>query len=87
MPLGYRHIRPFAGAIVLAYAVLAALILFGLIMLAAGEARSTTQHHRYTATVRCDRLAEDTAAHVRLVKYEPTDDGLVLVYRCADGGW
>ena len=48
--------------------------------------RSTAgRTHRYPAVVRCKAMAEDTAAHVKLVKYE--HDGATLVYRCVGGGY
>ena len=43
--------------------------------------------HGYHATVRCPNLAEDSAAHVRLVEYTPTEDGVTLIYRCQRTGY
>ena len=44
--------------------------------------------HRYEATIRCrTQLQEDAAGAVKLVKYERTDDGLKLVYRCTRRGY
>jgi integral membrane sensor domain MASE1 len=42
----------------------------------------------WPATVRCAGLAEDSAAHVRLVVFDRQADGSVrLVYRCERGGY
>lgn len=44
--------------------------------------------HRYSATLVCNGLAEDSAAHVRLVRYDVVgDDHVVLVYRCLHAGY
>ena len=43
---------------------------------------------RYAATLRCAHIAEDSAAHVRLVEYTPHADGTItLVYRCERYGY
>jgi len=41
----------------------------------------------HDAIVLCAHLAEDSAAHVRLVEYEHTPEGLALVYRCERTGY
>lgn len=41
-----------------------------------------------SATVRCAHIAEDTLAHVRMVRYAPHADGTVrVVYRCERAGY
>ena len=39
--------------------------------------------NHYAATVRCPSMAEDSAAHVRLVVYDPPR----IVYRCERNGY
>lgn len=41
--------------------------------------------NHYPATVICPAMAEDAAAHLRLVRYEA--GGSVLVYRCERKGY
>lgn len=37
----------------------------------------------FNARIRCKHMSEDSAAHVRLIAYDPIGDGtLRLVYRC-----
>jgi hypothetical protein len=43
--------------------------------------------HAYDAILLCPKLAEDSAAHVRLVQYENAPEGLVIVYRCKKYGY
>jgi hypothetical protein len=43
--------------------------------------------HAYDAILICPRLAEDSAAHVRLVKYSDEGEGLMIVYRCKREGY
>lgn len=56
-----------------------------------GMAHASTQDGptpRYPATLKCRNLAEDSAAHVKLVKYEPRQDGSVtIVYKCRTRGY
>jgi len=49
------------------------------------HAQRTPRAH--DAIVLCNALAEDSAAHVRLVTYEHTPEGLLLVYRCKRNGY
>ncbi len=52
-----------------------------------GTPNGSTPQPRYPAVVRCRAMAEDAAAHVRLVRFERLPDGrVVLVYRC-ERGW
>jgi len=41
----------------------------------------------HDAIVLCAHLAEDSAAHVRLVDYGATPEGFSLVYRCERHGY
>jgi hypothetical protein len=44
--------------------------------------------HAYDAIVLCNPgIAEDSAAHVRLVQFEHAPEGWVLVYRCKHTGY
>ena len=44
--------------------------------------------NRYNATVVCNGMAEDSAAHVRLVRFDHNADGTyTLVYRCKHTGY
>lgn len=52
---------------------------------AQAHAQRTPRAH--DAILLCAHLAEDSAAHVRLVEYEHTPEGLVLVYRCQRNGY
>lgn len=51
------------------------------VALARREARPYA--NMYGAVVLCDGMAEDTAAHVRLVEYGNGQ----IIYRCVKGGW
>lgn len=58
-----------------------------------GRAAATTpppQRNVYDALLRCPGLAEDSAAHVRLVRYDPgagSDGETLIVYRCLRNGY
>lgn len=52
----------------------------------ASSSGSVPELEGHPATVRCAGMAEDSAAHVRLVTFERSSDGLELVYRCERRG-
>jgi hypothetical protein len=71
-------------------AVLALALVAGVVGFGAGSASSSSEPAGYAATVRgCGAyLAEDSAAHVRLVVFDRQADGSVrLVYGCVRKGW
>jgi hypothetical protein len=44
--------------------------------------------HTYAATLRCAHIAEDSAAHVRLARYDVAPDGTrTIVYVCERHGY
>jgi hypothetical protein len=65
--------------------VLALLALTPLLVALAFSAHATPTYH---ATLRCAHIAEDSAAHVRLVTYAPHANGSVhIVYACKRHGY
>lgn len=64
--------------------ILAAALLLGI----GAEAQGSARNNHYSVTLICPSLAEDSAAHVRLVTYVPSSDGHpVIVYRCKRFGY
>lgn len=49
------------------------------------NAGAHTRPHTYNATLLCAHIAEDSAAHVRLIDY--AHEGETLVYRCMRNGY
>ncbi len=73
--------------IVVAISVLPLSFAFGTL---AGSAHATPHRGggRYLAVIRCHGMAEDTAAHVRLVEYHVGPSGIpYIVYRCKTHGY
>jgi hypothetical protein len=62
--------------------VLASSLLVGIGAVSQAQAK---RPHAYDAILLCPKLAEDSAAHVRLVQYENAPEGLVVVYKCRKG--
>lgn len=52
------------------------------------NAYAHARNNHYAVTLICPQLAEDSAAHVRMVTYVPSSDGHpVIVYRCMRYGY
>jgi hypothetical protein len=64
--------------------VLASSLLIGIGAVSQAQAK---RPHAYDAILLCPKLAEDSAAHVRLVQYENAPEGRVIVYRCMREGY
>jgi hypothetical protein len=64
--------------------VLASSLLVGIGAVSQAQAK---RPHAYDAILLCPKLAEDSAAHVRLVQYGHAPEGMVIVYRCLKGGY
>ena len=74
-----------------------ALMVIAVVTVATLAAQATTKHGSsykegtgaflYVATIRCDNtLTEDSAAHLKLVRYNRRADGtLALTYKCVGG--
>ena len=61
--------------------MVAAVLAMAVLIFWLGAFAAMAMTHRYDATVKCgSTLTEDTAAHVKLVRYEA--GGSVLIYRC-----
>lgn len=53
-----------------------------------GSQASSIQGKAYDAILLCNPgIAEDSAAHVRLVQFEHAPEGWVIVYRCKHNGY
>ena len=69
-------------------ALLVAVALVAIYGLSAKAVPAVRTPHRYSATVLCHGMAEDTAGHVRLVDYSVGPDGTPrIVYRCKHTGY
>ena len=49
--------------------------------------RATAGAKLYQATVRCAAVSEDSAAHLKLISFLRTANGIELFYRCKTRGY
>jgi len=71
----------------LGYALLWGALLALVVVWNAGAHDRQRPGRAYDAIVKCAHMAEDTAAHVRLVRYDHTPEGIVIVYVCEREGY
>lgn len=65
--------------------IIASLVI-GMCIGGVAQASGSGKMHWTRATIRCQYdLTEDTAAHIKLVRYEPTAHGLIIGYQCTKG--
>lgn len=67
---------------------LASILVIGALVFGAFMVASVGASPRIDARVRCAHPAEDTLAHVRMVRYtHAPDGGIIVIYRCERNGY